>query len=145
MPVSPHAHDRSRTALHFFTRLLRYAHHWREERRLTTEHADWIEELEAAGDLDALLEAVGATREELSAFVISPVRADALLDTMMARVGVSREQLSNIALDDLRKACHCCASWKQCRRWLADGEADGAYRDFCPNASILERLARPAD
>jgi len=48
-------------------------------------------------------------------------------------------------LDDLRKARHCCASWKQCRRWLADVQTDDAYRDFCPNASILERLARPAD
>ena len=32
MPVSPKAHVRSTTALHFFTRLLHYAHHWREIR-----------------------------------------------------------------------------------------------------------------
>ena len=145
MPVSPHAHVGSTTALHFIARLLRYVDHWREERRLVTEHADWIEELEAAGDLDALLEAVGATREELSAFAISPVQSDRVLDAMMARVGVSREQLSNIALDDLRKACHCCASWKQCRRWLADSDADAPYREFCPNAALLERLTHPAN
>lgn len=126
----------------FFSKLLKYAEHWREERRLMQEHAALVDELEATGDLDALLEAVGATRGELRAFEISPLRADHLLDRMMLHVGVERARLSNVTLDDLRKACHCCASWKRCRRWLADcGEAN-AYREFCPNAGVLDRLTR---
>ena len=135
-PETPQA-----SAPRLIARLLRRANHWREERRLVTEHADCVEELDASGDLESFLEAIGASREELSAFAISPLRADHLLDSLMSRIGVAREELTNVALDDLRKACHCCGSWKQCRRWLVDGGDAAAYRQFCPNARALERLA----
>jgi hypothetical protein len=125
----------------FLARLARYAADWLEDRRCVDEHHRMIDELDARGELPALLEAVGATREELDAWAISPLTSHQLLARMMERVGVDAGTLSATMLDDVRAACRCCASWKQCRRWLRDGEPEGAYRAFCPNAALLDRLA----
>ena len=125
----------------FFGKLARYASDWVEDRQLVDEHRRFMNELEATGDLDALLEAVGATREELQAWAISPLRAENLLEAMMARVGVRAEEISALVIEDVRKGCRCCASWKQCRRWLRDDGAADAYREFCPNAALLDHLA----
>ena len=119
----------------------RYASDWVEDRQLMDEHRRLMDELETTGDLDALLEAVGLTREELHAWAIAPLRAENLLDAMMARVGVRPEEVSALVIEDVRRACRCCASWKQCRRWLRDGGAADAYREFCPNATLLDHLA----
>ncbi|HZQ63162.1 MAG TPA: DUF6455 family protein [Casimicrobiaceae bacterium] len=128
----------------FLTRLARYANDWLEDRQLMDEHRRLMDELDSTGDLDALLEAVGATREELNAWAISPLRSEGLLDAMMARVGVRAEEISALVIEDVRRACRCCASWKQCRRWLRDGGAADAYREFCPNATLLDHLAEAA-
>lgn len=139
MDVLESAEDR---ALHgFLAKLARYASDWVEDRQLVDEHRRLMDELESTGDLDALLEAVGATREELQAWAISPLRAESLLDGMMARVGVRPEQISALVIEDVRKACRCCASWKQCRRWQRDGGTADGYREFCPNATLLDHLA----
>lgn len=139
MQASEDAND---SAVHgFIAKLARYASDWVEDRQLEDEHRRLMDELESTGDLDALLEAVGATREELQAWAISPLRTDNLLQGMMARVGVRSEQISALVIEDVRKACRCCASWKQCRRWLRDGGAADAYREFCPNATLLDHLA----
>ena len=125
----------------FLARLARYAADWLEDRRCVDEHRRMIEELDDRGELPALLEAVGATREELDAWAISPLTSHQLLASMMRRVGVDANTLTATSLEDVRAACRCCPSWKQCRRWLRDGEPGGGYRAFCPNASLLDRLA----
>lgn len=126
----------------FVARLARHASDWLEDRRYVDEHRRLMEELDERGDLEALLEAVGATREELQAWAISPLTSAKLLERMMARVGVRADEIPVLAIEDARHACRCCASWKQCRRWLRDGGPGESYKAFCPNASLLDRLAR---
>lgn len=133
-------HDRVRA---FAAALVLYAKDWLEDRRYVAEHRRFIEDLEESGDLAAFLEALGASAEELGAWSISPVAASELLSRMMTRLGVTREALvaDLLAREDLERACRCCASWKACRRWLRDSRRDGAaYRDFCPNAGVLDHL-----
>jgi hypothetical protein len=60
---------------------------------------------------------------------------------MMERVGVQAADISPLVIEDARRACRCCASWKQCRRWLRDGGPGDGYKEFCPNAALLDRLA----
>ena len=127
----------------FVARLARYAADWLEDRAYVAEHRRLIDDLDSTGELESLLEAVGASREELQAWSISPIASHQLLARMMQRVGVDSNELSASVLEDARRACRCCASWKQCRRWLRDGAA-GAQHEFCPNAELLERLAKVA-
>jgi len=130
----------------FLALLTRYAGDWLEDRRYRDEHQRFIDELESTGNLESFLEALGATRQELCAWAISPIASAALLDRMMLRAGVTREQIAaDPALrDDLQRVCRCCASWQRCRRWLRDDKADEAYREFCPNADVLARMRAPA-
>jgi hypothetical protein len=137
-------HDRLRA---FVGALALHAKDWIEDRRYVEEHRRFIEDLEESGDLAAYLEALGATPEELKAWSISPVAASELLARMMARLGVDQDALlGNMLLrEDLERACRCCASWKQCRRWLRDTRAEpGEFTEFCPNAGVLERLRHTA-
>ena len=126
----------------FLAVLSRHAVDWMEDRRYRAEHRDFIDELESAGDLGSFLEAVGATRDELRAWSISPMASAALLDRMIERVGLTQAEVhaDSALLEDLRRACRCCATWQQCRRWLRTGLPEGAEREFCPNAGVLQRL-----
>lgn len=140
----PPANDRLRA---FLSALALYAKDWLDDRRYVDEHRRFIEELDDAGELPSFLEALGASREELDAWSISPIASAELLNRMMGHVGVPPEVLMRDSLvrDDLERACRCCPSWKQCRRWMrAPDEAPDAYQEFCPNAGILERLRRTA-
>jgi Family of unknown function (DUF6455) len=61
------------------------------------------------------------------------------------RVGVNSERLANpdgrqeITLAE--RSCPVCNATGACREWLESGSAT-AYRSFCPNAALVERLTR---
>ena len=129
-------------ALAFGEALVRYAAGWIDDRRYIEHHRQFIEDLERAGELDALLEVLGITREQLHAFDISPLASAELMSRMMERVGLGGADIKGDAwssnVPELR--CRACQSWRQCRRWLDSGAKDEAYHEFCPNAELLDQL-----
>lgn len=47
--------------------------------------------------------------------------------------------------EEMRQAmrrCAACRDVERCTAWLAAGAPDDAWRDFCPNAALFERLGR---
>jgi hypothetical protein len=115
---------------------------WAADRRYAREHRRLLEQLAAAGELEALLEATGATREELLRAELTPLAALGLLHRMMQRLGIEARHAANHVdvIAEARRQCRSCHEWRQCRRWLDRGTLDEAYRQFCANAEVLERL-----
>ena len=143
-PMKPYVGEPgiARRALVFGETLVRYATGWIDDRRYIEKHQRFIQNLEQAGELDGLLEALGVTREQLRAFEISPLASAELLSRMMERVGLTgvdvRGEGSPFNSPELR--CRTCGNWRQCRRWLDSEARDDGYRDFCPNAELLDQL-----
>lgn len=67
-----------------------------------------------------------------------------LMDAMRVRLGgmqgpqVDRWLAS--AWGHAARRCAFCSAGEACASWLAAGEADERYRDFCPNAGFFDRL-----
>ena len=129
-------------AVAFGESLIRYATGWIDDRMYVESHRQYIEDLEHNGELPGLLEAIGLTREQLQAFDISPLASAELLSGMMERIGLAgidiRSEATASEAPELR--CRACGEWRQCRRWLKSGATDDTYREFCPNAALLDRL-----
>ena len=143
-PTKPYVQEPTlaRRALAFGEALVRYAAGWIDDRRYIERHRRFIEEIDNAGELDGLLEALDITREQLNAFDISPLASAELLRRMLERVGLAGVDINGEAwsskVPQLR--CRTCDSWRQCRRWLDSEARDDGYRDFCPNAELLDHL-----
>ena len=129
-------------ALAFGEALVRYATDWIGDRRYLERHQRFIEDLDNAGELDGLLEALDITREQLRAFDLSPLASAELRRRMMERVGLAGVDINGArgSSDVPELRCRECASWRQCRRWLAREARDDGYSDFCPNAKLLDKL-----
>jgi hypothetical protein len=115
---------------------------WLEDRRFADEHHRLMDELEANGDLEVLVELTGATREQLRATELAPLAAFELLHRMMARLGIDAgDTASDVdALAEAQWRCRLCGNWRKCRHWLEGETADAGYRDFCGNAALLDRM-----
>ena len=129
---------------------LKRGNDWASDRRYAQEQARLLEELDKTGDLEVVVEITGATRAQLLSADLSPVAALNLLARMMERLGIDPERAA-ARVDVMQEAqwrCRLCKEWGQCRRWLGTGVDDQRYRDFCPNAQLLEHLreslAKPA-
>ena len=122
--------------------LVRYAAGWIDDRRYIERHRRFIDDLEGSGELDGLLEVLGVTREQLRLFELSPLASAELLRRMLDRVGLAgvdvRDDDWSSRAPELR--CRTCDSWRACRRWLDSEAHDDGYRDFCPNAELLDEL-----
>jgi len=59
---------------------------------------------------------------------------------MIARIGIGVEEASLPVRVDLHLNCAECREHRLCRKWLASGGDDAAYRIFCPNGQLLNRL-----
>jgi hypothetical protein len=76
---------------------------------------------------------------------VSGQRVPSPLVRTLYRVGVNPERLANpdarqeIALAE--RSCPACSATGACREWLESG-SNTAYRSFCPNAALVERLTR---
>ena len=64
---------------------------------------------------------------------------------MLHRLGIRQRPANAVRVTMLGARCVRCTTKSECESWLASGKAAG-YRDFCPNAAELDRLAseRPA-
>ena len=123
--------------------LLRYAIKWIDDRRYMARHGRYLDELERSGELDGLLEALALTREQLAAFAISPLASAELLNAVVARVGLADVDVSRLeSSTTLKEMCRSCDSWHRCRRWVQGVADEDAYREFCPNAELLDHLRR---
>jgi len=126
-------------AVAFGEALVRYAVEWIDDRRYAIRHRHYIEELDRAGELDGLLEAIGITRAQLQAFEISPLASAELLSRLAARIGLDVADIKAEG-DSPELRCRTCENWRECRHWLERGADDSAYRAFCPNAKLIDRL-----
>jgi hypothetical protein len=70
------------------------------------------------------------------------VQRMSLLKQMVDRVGVdeARGPLVSAILWQAEWACLDCASAVECKTWLGNSVEDDAYREFCSNASLFDRL-----
>jgi Family of unknown function (DUF6455) len=108
----------------------------RERQRLRDEFAS----LEGQGQLDSVLQEVGATRGAIGAILRAHPAAPKRLTVMLRRLGISRERLRDSgALHDVEMTCTVCEATGECEHWLRAGKTDG-YQGFCPNAPTLESL-----
>ena len=65
---------------------------------------------------------------------------------MMLTVGVDIERLTtpwgNVLLGQAIRRCNACPTAAACQAWLNDPHrAKDGFRDFCPNAGMLERFS----
>ena len=115
---------------------------WISDLGYADEQARRLDELERSGELEALIEVTGATREQLRSAELSPLAAFELLDRMMQRLGIdtgkARHHVSVTA--EAQWHCRLCKSWRECRHWVDRDVVDERYRDFCSNAELLDRL-----
>ena len=72
------------------------------------------------------------------------VRRMALLKLMIERIGVDEDRgpLISAILRQLERTCLDCARAGECGAWLGKRGEDDAYREFCPNATLLDCLPR---
>lgn len=126
--------------------LVRYAAAWIDDHRYLERHRRFIEELEHSGELDGLLEVTGITREQLRVFELSPLASAELLSRMLERIGLTRADLQgeDWAAHTPELRCRSCSGWRQCRRWLDSEARDEGYREFCPNAELLDEVRSKA-
>ncbi|HXX85927.1 MAG TPA: hypothetical protein VEN29_18350 [Casimicrobiaceae bacterium] len=122
---------------------MRYATKRFDERRFLARHRAYIEQLDREGELDAVLEVVGLTREQLTALQVSPIASAELMQAMLARRGFRSIDADGRRAEDLQLRCRACKSWRECRRWVAGEGQDGDYRLFCPNAEDFEEVGIP--
>ena len=63
---------------------------------------------------------------------------------MLARIGLDSEgsPLRPSTRDDLYATCLRCENREPCAQWLDSGKAVEGYQDFCPNATLFDRLLR---
>ena len=89
------------------------------------------------GGLVAMLAVVLAMENWLLAW---EQRVPSPLVRLLRRVAVPPQRISSPDVALAQKSCPECPSVASCRTWIASGRVHG-YRDFCPNAALVERLA----
>lgn len=67
-----------------------------------------------------------------------------LLKRMIERIGVdeNRGPLVSAILWQAEWSCLDCVNAAECEAWTGDVVEDDAYREFCPNAALFDRLPR---
>lgn len=116
---------------------------WREHGRLRRE----LEGLRQNDELERTLADTGLSQSDVPRLMHAHPRTPQQLADMMRRLGIRRGQLPHDAqtagrLRAIEWRCGDCATWRQCRAWLASGEATEEYRAFCPNAAAFDELRR---
>jgi uncharacterized protein YjiS (DUF1127 family) len=92
------------------------------------------------GSLDETLADIGVSRAQVAPLVKGAPNAARLLTRMAAWVGVDLEGIRDPALRrELQRVCTLCRSQGHCKHWLDHPDSRG-YRDFCPNAELLDEL-----
>jgi Family of unknown function (DUF6455) len=102
---------------------------------------DEFADLDRRGGLDTVLDDIGLTRAELAKIIAGYPVSGRMLPVMAQRLGVDIEALDPRTRYQLARGCALCQSRRTCRRWLAAKPADSTtYREFCPNAEMLDAV-----
>jgi uncharacterized protein YjiS (DUF1127 family) len=116
--------------------------------------ADWLKRRREGAELDALDDGqreqvardLGVSATELD-FLVREARDPVQLPKMLAALGIDEAALRRAepAMErDMLRVCSLCAAVDACKYALAQGFADLAYPNFCPNAEALSTLPRRA-
>jgi uncharacterized protein YjiS (DUF1127 family) len=116
--------------------------------------ADWLKRRRESAELDALddgqrarvAQDLGVSATELD-FLVREARDPVQLPKMLAALGVDEVALRRAEpamARDMLRVCSLCTSVDECKYALAQGFADLAYPNFCPNAEALSTLPRRA-
>lgn len=90
------------------------------------------------GGLVAMLAVVLAMENWLLAW---EQRAPSPLVRLLWRVAVPSRRIHSPDVALAQKSCPECRAVGRCHAWIDSGRTDASYRDFCPNAELVERLA----
>ena len=115
---------------------------WMPENRLGKSLAEYSDD-----ELDNVLACAGKTRADLFAVFKGNEKHRQMLALMIEHFGVDRDYAARNCWDALRyaeQACIQCTKTKRCRSWFAWGSRNDAPRVFCPNAALLDEIARAA-
>jgi uncharacterized protein YjiS (DUF1127 family) len=109
-----------------------------ERMKQTTAH----QELAALDDRQ--LDDIGLKRDELVLVVAGAAEAPERVGMMAGRLGVDPKafEARRPLLNEMVKRCAACRTKVICAWWLAEGGAEDAYREFCPNAGRFIELRR---
>jgi hypothetical protein len=114
--------------------------------------ADWLKRRREAAELDGLdagqrahvAHDLGVSAAELD-FLVRESRDPVELPRLLAALGIDEEALRRaepaISRDMLR-VCSLCESVDACKYALAQGIADHAYKQFCPNADTIATIPK---
>jgi uncharacterized protein YjiS (DUF1127 family) len=93
---------------------------------------------------DRQLDDIGLKRDELVLVVAGAAEAPERVGMMAGRLGVDPEafEARRPLLNEMVKRCAACRTKVICAWWLAEGGAEDAYREFCPNAGRFLELRR---
>ncbi|MBI3708593.1 MAG: hypothetical protein HY246_13095 [Proteobacteria bacterium] len=113
----------------------------RERRQLAEEFASL-----GRDDTVRILRDIGLAEGSLGTVVRSGPRSRELLKGMYARLSVSDEapRRDPAVARAIERQCLVCAAQRRCRHWLASGGNPDEYREFCPNAEMLDLLRSPS-
>jgi hypothetical protein len=116
--------------------------------------ADWLKRRREGAELDALDDGqrmrvahdLGVSVTDLD-FLVREARDPVQLPQMLAALGIDETALRRAEpamARDMLRVCSLCVSVDACKYALAQGFADLAYPNFCPNAEALSALPRRA-
>lgn len=112
--------------------------------RLRAWRARFALETVLSGLEDHQLDDLGIARADIPAYAKASPFAQRLLNAMLARLEIAPEWVRprSHAHGELLRVCRVCPNVAACRRWLATCTPPDGYRAFCPNARLLDKLAR---
>ena len=99
--------------LAFADAVILHGTNWVRDWDYAIRHREYLDELEESGQLDALLEVTGATREQLRASELSPLAAFELLHRMMRKLDIDPAETSAPAMAEAQWRCRLCPSWRE--------------------------------
>lgn len=101
---------------------------------------------ELAALTDRQLEDIGLTRDELVLAVAGAAEAPERVGMMTSRLGIAPEALEagRPLLNEMVRRCAACRTKLICAWWLAEGDGDDRFREFCPNAGRFVELRHRA-
>jgi uncharacterized protein YjiS (DUF1127 family) len=116
--------------------------------------ADWLKRRRESAELDALDDSqrarvasdLGVSATELD-FLVREAHDPVQLPKMLAALGIDEAALRRAEpamTRDMLRVCSLCTTTDACKYALAQGFADLAYPNYCPNAEALSTLPRRA-
>jgi hypothetical protein len=96
-------------------------------------------------ELDRMAQDLGMSANDLQDIVARGPDAANLLFERMRVLGITKadvERSAEFLMHDLERTCSLCKGKRVCSHDLASAPADPNWKNYCPNATTLEALAR---